>query len=251
MSRKPARGCRGYTANPGARLAAPEAPNGFMDLNHLTDLLFHTKEFLENLIREYQGWTYLILFVIVFCETGLVVTPFLPGDSLLFATGAIAAGGALRVELLMLVFVAAALCGDNVNYWIGRYIGPKVFQREDSRWLRKKHLERTHQYFEKYGGKTIIIARFVPIVRTFTPFVAGVGSMSYLRFLQFSLIGAPLWVFVCVMSGYWFGRLPFVSKHFELVILGIIAVSLIPVIVEFIRARRQMKREGAAGGADS
>src|SRR5262245_56590194 len=164
-----------------------------MDLNHFTDLFFHTKEFLESLIREYQGWTYLILFVIVFCETGLVVTPFLPGDSLLFATGAIAAGGSLRVDLLMLVFVVAALCGDNVNYWIGRYIGPKVFQRPDSRWLKKKHLERTHGFFEKYGGKTIIIARFIPIIRTFTPFVAGVGNMNYLRFLQFSIIGAPLW----------------------------------------------------------
>src|SRR5262245_16455389 len=217
-----------------------------MDLNHFTDLFFHTKEFLESLIREYQGWTYLILFVIVFCETGLVVTPFLPGDSLLFATGAIAAGGSLRVWVLIAVFVSAALCGDNVNYWIGRYVGPKVFRREDSRWRRKKHLERTHQFFEKYGGKAVILARFVPIVRTFTPFVAGVGRMHYAKFLCFSAIGAPLWAIICVMAGYFFGRWEFVDKHFEMVILAIIGVSLLPLVIEFLRARRHAKRHAAA-----
>ena len=214
-----------------------------MDWHRFTDLLFHTKPFLEGLVNDYRGWTYIILFAIVFCETGLVVTPFLPGDSLLFATGAIAAGGALRVHVLILVFVCAALCGDNVNYWIGRYIGPKVFRREDSRFLRKKHLERTHRFFEKYGGKAIILARFVPIVRTFTPFVAGVGRMHYGKFLAFSAIGAPLWAFICVMSGFWFGKLAFVEKHFELVVLAIIAISLIPVVVELIRARRHLRHD--------
>jgi membrane-associated protein len=194
-------------------------------------------------VQQYGGWTYLILFTIVFCETGLVVTPFLPGDSLLFAAGALAGGGSLRAEIVIPLLMAAALCGDNVNYWIGRSIGPAVFRREDSRFLKKKHLKRTHSFFEKYGGKTIIIARFVPIVRTFTPFVAGVGAMPYARFLQFSIAGAALWVVSLVMLGFWFGRMHFVKQNFESVIVAIIVISLIPGVVEFIRARRHAKRE--------
>ena len=172
-----------------------------------------------------------------------MVLPFLPGDSLLFTAGVIAGDQALRLELVIPALIAAALCGDNLNYFIGRSIGPKVFHREDSRWLRKKHLERTHRFFEKYGGKTIIIARFVPIVRTFTPFIAGVGSMSYWRFLRFCVAGAVLWVVSLVMAGYWFGKISFVENHFSLVIVAIIVISLIPAVVEFFRVRSHAKRD--------
>jgi membrane-associated protein len=208
-----------------------------MGIEDLLKWVLHLDDRLLELVQSYGAWTYLILFAIVFCETGLVVTPFLPGDSLLFAAGALAGGGALRAQILIPLLMAAALAGDNVNYWIGRKVGPAVFNREDSRWLRRKHLERTHAFFEKYGGKTIIIARFVPIVRTFTPFVAGVGSMTYARFLRFSIFGAAIWVCSLVLAGYWFGRLEFVKRNFELVILAIVVISLVPMAVELIRAR--------------
>src|SRR5436305_3628189 len=183
---------------------------------------------------------YIVLFAIVFAETGLVVTPFLPGDSLLFALGAVGRRGVginLPVATVLLMF--AAVLGDAVNYWIGYRIGPKVFTRESSRLLNKKHLLRAHQFYEKYGAKTIILARFVPVVRTFAPFVAGVGRMNYFRFALYNVIGGIAWVLICVLSGYAFGSIPFVKKHFELVIVGIVILSVLPMAVEFIRAWRK------------
>jgi len=212
-------------------------------IKHLLDLVLHLDKTLPDLVDKVGAWTFLVLFLIVFCETGLVVTPFLPGDSLLVAAGMLAAGvlkasWTPNIVLIILTLIAAALLGDNVNYFIGRSIGPKVFRREDSRWLKKKHLERTHKFFERYGGKAIIIARFVPIVRTFTPFVAGVGSMKYSRFLQFCLAGAVLWVGSLTLAGYFFGRLDVVRNNFEVVIIAIIVISLLPVLIEFIKAKR-------------
>jgi membrane-associated protein len=183
---------------------------------------------------------YAVLFAIVFCETGLVVTPFLPGDSLIFALGAVA-GRNIGIDLAIVapLLVCAALCGDNVNYWLGRRLGPAVFRREDSRLLNKKHLTQAQAFYEKYGSKTIILARFVPIVRTFAPFVAGVGKMNYARFLIFSLIGAIAWVSICITAGYCLGSRDFFKKHFEVVILVIVLISLVPMGVEIYRARRR------------
>ncbi len=186
---------------------------------------------------------YAVLFAIIFCETGLVVTPFLPGDSLIFAIGAVAARDiGLSITVVAPLLVCAALLGDNVNYWLGRRLGPAVFKREDSKLLNKKHLMRAHEFYETYGSKTVILARFVPIVRTFAPFVAGIGRMNYARFLIFSIVGAILWVGICLTGGYFLGGLPFFKKHFELVILAIVFVSLIPMAVEVMRARSAIKR---------
>ncbi|MBI4056442.1 MAG: DedA family protein [Elusimicrobia bacterium] len=206
---------------------------------YLFDFILHLDKHLNTIIQQYGTWTYLILFMIVFCETGLVVTPLLPGDSLLFAAGAFAGMGSLNVGWLFLLLGAAAILGDTVNYQIGNYLGPKVFQKEDSRFLKKEYLDRTHQFYEKYGGKTIIIARFVPIVRTFAPFVAGVGHMTYGRFLSYNVVGGILWVAVFVGGGYLFGNLPAVKHNFTLVILAIIVLSILPGIIEFLRARRK------------
>jgi membrane-associated protein len=203
------------------------------------DLFLHLDVHLNTVIRDYGMWTYLILFLIVFCETGLVVTPILPGDSLLFAAGAFAASGALDVTWLFLLLTVAAVLGDAVNYAVGHFMGPKVFAQENSRIFKKEYLDRTHQFYEKYGGKTIIIARFVPIVRTFAPFVAGVGSMTYAKFASYNIIGGILWVAVCVFAGYAFGNLPIVKDNFTLVILGIIFVSILPGIIEYLRQRQQ------------
>ncbi len=210
-------------------------------MGDLLQWILHLDDKLLDLVARFGPWTYGILFLIVFCETGLVVLPFLPGDSLLFSAGLVAQAGSLKVGIVIPVLIGAALLGDNLNYFIGRSVGPRVFRREDSRWLKKKHLERTHGFFEKYGGKTIIIARFVPIVRTFTPFVAGVGRMTYWRFLSYSVAGAILWVCSLVMAGYWFGSRDWVKHNFSVVILAIIAISLIPAVVEFIRAWRHSK----------
>ncbi len=213
----------------------------------LIDLFLHLDVHLAELTAQYGTWTYLILFVIVFCETGLVVTPFLPGDSLLFAAGAIAAQATsageqpLDVSLLCVVLIVAAVLGDTVNYHIGRFLGPKVLRGERSRLFNRKHLDRTHRFFEKYGGKTIILARFVPIVRTFAPFVAGVGSMSYLRFLAYNVLGGVAWVLGFVLAGYWFADLPFVEKNFSLVILAIIVISILPGVYEFWHHRREVR----------
>ncbi len=206
-------------------------------LPRIIDLFLHLDQHLGQLISQYGTWTHLILFLIVFCETGLVVTPFLPGDSLLFAAGTFAALGALDLWLVVLLLIIAAIAGDTVNYWIGAYIGPRAF-RGDIRFLRKEYLERTHAFYEKHGGKTIILARFVPIIRTFAPFVAGVGAMSYPRFITYNVVGAVLWVGLFVLGGYFFGNISVVRENFTLVILAIIAISVLPIVVETLRARR-------------
>ncbi|HKY33754.1 MAG TPA: DedA family protein [Candidatus Polarisedimenticolia bacterium] len=209
------------------------------------DLFLHLDRHLTELVSQYGAWTYVILFLIVFCETGLVVTPFLPGDSLLFAAGALAGTGAFDVRLLIVLLTAAAILGDTVNYQIGHRIGPRVFTQGHSRWFRKEHLDRTHRFFETYGGKTIVIARFVPIVRTFAPFVAGVGSMTYSRFLAYNVIGGIVWVVSFVLAGYWFGSREIVKKNFSLVIVAIVVLSLLPAVVEYLRARRAPRPEPA------
>jgi len=208
-------------------------------LARIVDFVLHIDVHLDQLIRSYGAWTHLILFAIVFCETGLVVTPILPGDSLLFAVGAFSARGSLDLALVLGLLTVAAILGDTVNYWIGHLLGPKVFHRDDVRFLNRKYLERTHQFYEKYGGKTIIIARFVPIVRTFAPFVAGVGAMSYGRFLLYNVVGGVLWIFLFVLGGYFFGNIPIVRKNFTLVILAIIVLSIMPAVFEYLRHRRK------------
>jgi membrane-associated protein len=210
-------------------------------LKKLLDIVLHLDRYLKDLVPEYGVWIYAILFVIIFCETGLVVTPFLPGDSLLFAIGALGGAGALNVWLILLLLTTAAILGDTVNYWAGHFVGPKVF-KEGSRFLNRKHLDKTHEFYERYGGKTIIIARFVPIVRTFAPFVAGIGSMSYFRFMSFNVVGGILWVFSMTLAGYFFGGLEIVKKNFSAVILMIIFISILPAVIEFIRERRRVKR---------
>ncbi len=206
-------------------------------LKHWLDLLLHADTSLQMLVTNYQGWTYLILFTIIFCETGLVVTPFLPGDSLLFAAGVIASSlGVLNIYALLGLIFIAAFAGDNSNYFIGNYIGPKIFNLK-LRFIRKDYLERTHAFYEKHGGKTIIIARFIPIIRTFAPFVAGVGSMTYRRFLSFSILGNLLWINSFLWAGYLLGNNEFVKKHFTQVTFGIIFVSLLPPIYGAIRSR--------------
>jgi membrane-associated protein len=206
-------------------------------IKSLIDLFLHLDQHLGELIRNYGLWTYLILFLIIFCETGLVVTPFLPGDSLLFMAGTFAARGDLNVFLLFILLTAASIIGDTTNYWIGHYVGPKVFHKENVRFLNKKHLERTHAFYEKYGGKTIIMAKFIPIIRTFAPFVAGVGSMTYWRFVTYNVIGGTLWVGICVFAGFFFGNIEIVRRNFSLVVVAIVFISVLPVIVEFVRHR--------------
>ena len=206
----------------------------------LIDLILHLDQHLNSLIESLGPWAYLILFAVIFCETGLVLTPFLPGDSLLFAVGAIAASGdSLHLGLVIFLLTTAAIVGDNVNYWIGHWIGPKIFQKEDVRFLNKKHLDRTHEFYERYGGKTIIMARFVPIVRTFAPFVAGIGRMTYLRFLAFDIPGGLLWISSMSLAGYFFGNIEIVRKNFTLVILAIVFISILPAVVEYLRERRR------------
>lgn len=205
----------------------------------LWDFVMRLDVHLAAFIAEHGAWVYGLLFVIVFCETGLVVTPFLPGDSLLFVVGTLAAAGGMDIGLVMALLVAAALCGDNVNYWIGRWVGPRVFRQEDARWFNRRHLERTHAFYERHGGKAIVIARFVPIVRTYVPFVAGVGTMPYARFLAFSVAGALLWVVSLSLAGYWFGNIPAVKENLAAVIVVIVVLSVTPIAVEFLRAQRR------------
>ncbi|HEX6384527.1 MAG TPA: DedA family protein [Anaerolineae bacterium] len=200
------------------------------------DLFLHLDEHLSVIILDYGIWTYGILFLVIFLETGLVVTPFLPGDSLLFAAGTFAALGSFNVFLLFGLLFAAAILGDTVNYWIGYQIGPRVFQ-QDIRFLKREYLERTQRFYEKHGGKTIVLARFVPIVRTFAPFVAGVGTMSYGRFIAYNVLGGFLWTAIFIFGGYFFGNIPIVKRNFELVIIAIILVSVLPMLVEFARSR--------------
>lgn len=199
------------------------------------DFILHIDAHLVTMVQQYGTWIYAILFVIVFVETGLVVMPLLPGDSLLFAAGALAATGALDPWLVALLVMLAAFCGDNLNYWAGRTLGPRVFKRDDSLFFKRAWLERTEQYYNKYGSLTVIIARFVPIVRTLAPFVAGVGRMPYGRYIGFSALGSLLWVSVCVGAGWFFGNLPLVRDHFTLVVLGIIFASILPAIIAVLR----------------
>lgn len=208
-------------------------------IKKLIDLVVHLDAHLSELIRTCGLWTYLILFAVIFCETGLVVTPFLPGDSLLFAAGSFAALGGLKLMWLFTILAVAAVLGDTVNYWIGRRVGPKIFQREKSRFFKKEYLDRTHTFYEKHGGKTIIIARFVPIIRTFAPFVAGIGRMSYGKFLSYNVIGGVGWVAIFVFGGYLFGNIPLVRKNFSIVIIAIILISMVPGLIEFLRHRKQ------------
>jgi membrane-associated protein len=212
-------------------------------LQQAIDLFLHLDRHLGELAQALGPWLYFLLFAIVFCETGLVVTPFLPGDSLLFAVGALASlpDSGLNLGVIAALLIVAAVLGDAVNYAVGAYIGPRVFSSEESRWLNKKHLLRTHEFYEKYGGKTIILARFVPIIRTFAPFVAGVGSMTYPRFALFNVTGGVLWVLSFLLAGYFFGQLPIVKQYFHLVIVAIIVISVIPVVVEFLKARREAR----------
>ncbi len=207
-------------------------------MDYLIELVMHLDRHLVDLTAAYGGWIYGLLFVIIFCETGLVVTPFLPGDSLLFAAGAVAALGSINIWVLGLLLILAAVAGDTVNYHAGYYLGPKVLRGESSRWLNRRHLDRTHRFFERYGARTIILARFVPIVRTFAPFVAGVGAMQYRRFLLYNVAGGVIWVIAFLGAGYWFGNRPVVKENFSLVILGIIVVSLLPMAVEVLRSLR-------------
>lgn len=213
----------------------------------LIDLVMHLDVHLNTLILTYRLWTYLILFAVIFCETGLVITPFLPGDSLLFATGALAAmpGSPLRIHWLFLVLAAAAVLGDTANYWIGHAVGPRIFNQKKVRFLKKEHLERTHEFYEKYGGVTIILARFIPIIRTFAPFVAGIGRMTYWRFISYNVIGGIAWVAIFVFGGYFFGNLPVVRSNFTIVILAIILISVLPGVIEYLRQRRKTKSEKA------
>jgi membrane-associated protein len=205
-------------------------------IQQIFDVILHVDRHLSELWPLYGTWMYAILFTIVFCETGLVVTPFLPGDSLLFAVGSLAVTiPALRLEIAIPLLIAAALTGDNVNYWIGRTLGPKVFHKEKSIFLNKEYLTRTQHFYEKHGGKAIMIARFFPIIRTFAPFVAGIGKMKYARFLLFSITGACIWVFLFTLTGYSFGNVPIIKQNFSLVIIAIILISGIPALVGFVR----------------
>lgn len=214
-------------------------------IESLFEFILHIDRHLDFVVGRYGGWTYALTFVIIFAETGFVFTPFLPGDSLLFAIGAIAARGSLNVVTLVVLLAAAAIAGDTVNYWIGTALGPRLFRGERARWLNRRHLDRTHEFYEKYGNMTIVLARFVPIVRTFAPFVAGIARMTYWRFLLYNVLGGILWVVLFVLGGYFFGNLSVVRSNFSLVIIAIIAISFLPPVIELLRQRR------VAGKAES
>jgi membrane-associated protein len=214
-------------------------------ISNLVDLFLHLDQHLNEIIQTYGVWTYAILFSIIFMETGLVVTPFLPGDSLLFAAGTFAGMGSLNVWILFISLSFAAIIGDTVNYWIGHYIGPRAFSG-NVRFLKKEHLDRTHAFYEKHGGKTIILARFIPIIRTFAPFVAGIGAMSYGHFISYNIIGGVLWVGLFVFMGYFFGNLPFVQEHFGIVVVAIILISVLPAVYEFLKERSLARNKAKA-----
>jgi membrane-associated protein len=220
-------------------------------MHELLEILKDLPTFLDGFIADYGVWVYALLFAIIFAETGLVVMPFLPGDSLLFAVGALAARGSMNVWLISLTLIIAGVLGDAVNYHVGRWIGPRVFKGEGGgtlleKVLNRKHLERAHEFFEKYGGKAVIMARFVPIIRTFIPFVAGAGAMTYSKFFVYNVVGAVAWVGLCVGAGYVFGEMKFVKNNFEAVIIAIIVISIIPMVVEFFLARRRAARAATA-----
>lgn len=205
-------------------------------LHYLIDILLHIDKHLANIISEYGTLTYAILFMVIFIETGFVVMPFLPGDSLLFAAGAFLAMDAFNLPILLGVLAFAAVLGDTVNYWIGRSIGQRAYTLS---WVNREHLDRAQAFYDTYGGKTIVLARFVPIVRTFAPFVAGIGRMPYSYFILYNIVGGVAWVLICVFAGYFFGNIPVVKQNFELVILGIVAISILPIILEVLKARKQ------------
>ena len=211
-------------------------------ISELVDFILHLDVHLNTIIKNFGIWTYLILFLIIFLETGVVVTPFLPGDSLLFAAGSFAALGSLNVFALFILLTLAAILGDTLNYWIGHFIGPRAFSG-NTRFLKKEYLDRTHVFYEKYGGKTIILARFIPIIRTFAPFVAGIGAMDYPHFCFFNVIGAVLWVSIFTFGGYFFGNLPFVRDNFTIVIMVIILISVLPGVFEFLREKFKSRKE--------
>ena len=212
-----------------------------MEFFHLViDFILHIEVHLDYLIQTYHTWTYLILFMIIFCETGVVVLPFLPGDSLLFAIGAFAARGSFDFWTISITLLVAAIIGDSLNYTIGKYVGPKVFHKADSKFFNKGHLLKAQAFYEKYGAKTIIIARFIPIVRTFAPFVAGIGEMTYKKFMTYNIVGAVAWIFIFIPLGYFFGNLPFIQSNFKLVMIAIIIISILPPIFEFIRERNKV-----------
>src|SRR5215216_267221 len=211
-------------------------------IRFLIDLFLHLDEHLANIINQYGVWTYAILFLVIFMETGFVVTPFLPGDSLLFAAGTFAALGSMNIWLLIGLLIVAALGGDTVNYWIGHYMGNRAY---NVKWVKKEYLDRTHAFFQKHGGKTIFLARFVPIVRTFAPFVAGMGRMSYSYFFSYNVFGGMVWVLLFTLLGYFFGNIPFVKQNFELVIIAIILISIVPAAWQALKARREMQLEKA------
>ena len=214
-----------------------------MDLiKEAIEFVLHIDTHLLALCAAYGAWVYAILFLIVFCETGFVVTPFLPGDSLLFAVGALAAIQALDLWIASVILIAAAVGGDTANYWIGHYVGPRVFHEEHSRFLNKEHLERTHSFYEKHGGKTIIIARFLPIIRTFAPFVAGIGDMTYRRFILYNIAGGVMWVLLVVGAGYFFGNITVVKNNFSIVILALVLIPGLPALMEFLRMWFRKKR---------
>ena len=209
-------------------------------IKYLIDLFLHLNEYLANIINQYGGWTYAILFFVIFMETGFVVTPFLPGDSLLFAAGAFAAIGSLNIYFLLGMLMVAAVLGDTVNYSIGLYLGDRAY---NIKWIKKEYFDKTHAFFEKHGGKTIFLARFVPIVRTFAPFVAGIGRMSYTYFITYNFVGGISWVLLFTLAGFFFGNIPFVQKNFEFVIVAIILVSVVPMGIEWWKARRAAQAE--------
>jgi membrane-associated protein len=206
---------------------------------NFVDFFLHIDKHLDVVLNNYGLWCYLLFFAVIFAETGLVVTPFLPGDSLLFALGALAALDSINIMWLYIVIAAAAILGDSANYAIGKYFGTMILKRQGAWFLKKEHIDRTHRFYEKYGAKTIVLARFVPIIRTFAPFIAGVGEMTYLRFFSYNVVGGLLWVSLCIFSGYFFGNIPFIKDNFSITILAIILISILPIVIEVIRAKRQ------------
>jgi membrane-associated protein len=211
-------------------------------LQHIIDFILHLDKYLGQIIQDYGIWTYALLFIVIFMETGFVITPFLPGDSLIFAAGTLAGMGYLNIWVLYIVLCAAAILGDTVNYWIGHYIGPRAFSG-GSRFLKKEYLDRTHAFYEKHGGKTIIIARFIPIIRTFAPFVAGVGAMTYPKFIVYNVVGGMAWVGLFLFGGYFFGNLPFVQNNFSFVLMAIIFISVLPAVIEIVNSRLQSRKQ--------
>lgn len=211
-------------------------------IHNLLDVILHLDKYLNTLVTNYGTLTYLILFLIIFAETAFVITPFLPGDSIIFAASALSALGSLNIYLIISLFLIAAIVGDAINYSIGRYLGEKLLTRKDSKIIKKEYIDKTNAYYDKYGGKTIIIARFIPIVRTFAPFVAGIGKMQYSNFFKFNVIGGILWVFIVSFSGYFFGNIKFVANNFSLVVIGIIAISLLPPIISLLKSNYSSKK---------